>query len=299
MNNVDKVIRQFRLQVLEVRNVPESYSSEVYRIQTDFGQDMYIKIPYNKQKLYREHEILKRLDGHLPVPKVLDYWEGDDSISGALLLEAIDGEPVSGHASRTLAFEIGCLHAQLHNVVMPGYGVDHPDGFQQVEGNDWRAYIQGCFGDCKKTCQEVLEPELYDKCLDYFDGVFSQLPEPDGPCLVHMDFRPGNLLVRDGRLVGLIDFESARGGSSEVDFTKVDRYLLANDPQAKESYIKGYQSVRPIIDLDTVLPFYSFFDAFSAVVWCKTRGLEKNRSFLDESIGVLRHATGTVLRKEV
>ncbi|MDF2962659.1 MAG: phosphotransferase [Paenibacillus sp.] len=270
LNNVEKVIRQFHLHVSDVQNVPESFSSEVYRILTENGNTYYIKIPYNKQKLFREREMLKRLDVQLPVPQVLDYWEGDDSITGALLLEALDGEPVTGSIDRSLAYEIGCLQARLHSVDMPGYGVDHPDGFQKVE------------------------PELYKKCLEYFEGAFSLLPKPDGPCVVHMDFRPGNLLVREGKLVGLIDFESARGGSSEIDFTKVDRYLLAKDPQLKESYINGYRSVRPLIELESVLPFYSFFDAFGAVAWCKTRGLERNRSFFRESVAVLRNAAGTI-----
>lgn len=37
----------------------------------------------------------------------------------------------------------------------------------------------------------------------------------------HMDFRPGNILVNGNEVAGIIDFESARGGSSEIDFTKV------------------------------------------------------------------------------
>ncbi|WP_244188406.1 phosphotransferase [Paenibacillus kribbensis] len=34
-----------------------------------------------------------------------------------------------------------------------------------------------------------------------------------------MDFRPGNILVNGNEVAGIIDFESARGGSSEIDFT--------------------------------------------------------------------------------
>jgi aminoglycoside phosphotransferase (APT) family kinase protein len=47
------------------------------------------------------------------------------------------------------------------------------------------------------------------------------VPQSDEPCLVHFDLRPGNVLVRDGRLVGIIDFESCRGGHASMDFFKL------------------------------------------------------------------------------
>ncbi|MNY83174.1 hypothetical protein D3C86_2257550 [compost metagenome] len=56
--------------------------------------------------------------------------------------------------------------------------------------------------------------------------------------------------------------------------------------------MQGYESVRPLLDLEDIIPFYNFYDAFSAVVWCKTRGIEKNQAFLQESIEVLQRSVG-------
>jgi len=274
--------------VISIDHVPESYSSQVYKLNLARGETVYAKIPYNRDKLYREYRMLNMLNEVVPVPKVLDFWSGDDDITGALLLSQIQGIPCTGKMDDELAYQIGHYHAMLHEVKMPGYGVEGVEGYQFLDQNNWRLYIKNNFEKLAESCKEVLDRELFEKCINHFDHAFSQLPLPDGPCVVHMDFRPGNLLVNNNELVGIIDFESARGGSSEIDFTKMNRYVWEINPQSRVSYTEGYSSIRPLIELEAILPFYDFYDAYSAVVWCKNRGIEKNKAFLMENISVLQ-----------
>lgn len=292
MNSILRVIEQLQLNVSTLHDVPESFSSEVYKLTLADGKTVYVKIPFNRDKLHREFAILNTLQGVIPVPKVLDIWYGDEHLTGALLLSAIQGAPCTEGIVEQLAFQIGTYHAMMHEVKMPGFGVHTAGGFQQLEDNDWRLYIQRNFEAWKQPCSEVLDAELYARCVRHFDHVFYALPKVDGPCLVHMDFRPGNILVAGDRVAGIIDFESARGGSAEIDFTKVNRYLWQVYPGTRAAYIEGYETVRPMMDLEDVLAFYSFYDAFSAVVWCKSRGMEQNQRFLQESISTLRAIVG-------
>lgn len=210
--------------------------------------------------------MLEKLNEVLPVPRVLDFWSGDDAISGALLLSEIQGIPCTGVINEKLAFEIGVHHAKLHEVKMPEYGVEVKDGFQSLDQNNWRLYIKNNFEKLKEPCKEILDKELFEKCINHFERAFSVLPQPDGPCILHMDFRPGNILINENKVVGVIDFESARGGSSEIDFTKINRYVWEVNPRSRVRYTEGYSTIRPLIDLDTILPFYDFYDAFSTVV---------------------------------
>ncbi|WP_282942033.1 aminoglycoside phosphotransferase family protein [Paenibacillus sp. RC67] len=293
LNRIQSAIKALGLEPQETRPVPDSFSSEVSQVILRTGESVYLKIPFNRNKLHREYIMLNRLkDYHLPVPRVLDLWEGDEHNTGALLLEALEGYPLFKTKDTRLAYDIGVLHAQLHSVPMPGYGDDSRNGFQYLEHQNWRGYICNQFEKYQAPCRELLPEGLFEACLSHFDSVFTKLPEPDGPCVIHMDFRPGNLLVDQSHLKGVIDFESSRGGSSEADFTKVDRYLWRESTYIKQAYIAGYSSIRPMIDLDLVLPFYSFYDAFSAVGWCNKRGLEKNRRFYEESVAVLCRETG-------
>ncbi|MEK5398106.1 phosphotransferase family protein [Paenibacillus sp. FSL K6-2859] len=290
MESIHKLIEIFKLSVLNIESVPDSFSSEVYKLTLFNLDNVYVKIPYNRDKLVREFEMLERLKGVIPVPKVLDFWDGDDRSVGALLLSAIDGGPCTSNLDQSLAFQIGNYHAMLHEVSMPAYGCYGSDGFQTVENNSWRLYLKNNFEKWKEPCKEVLHPDLFEKCITHFDSVYSALPEPDGPSVVHMDFRPGNILIKDNRVVGIIDYESARGGSTGIDFTKINRYVWEVNPLTRLPYVQGYESVRPLLDLEAIIPFYSFYDAFSAVVWCKTRGIENNKAFLQESIEVLQRS---------
>ncbi|WP_454191095.1 phosphotransferase family protein [Paenibacillus sp. Marseille-Q7038] len=287
MDLVQTIIDKFNLSVLSVNNVPESFSSQVYKLTLTNGESVYAKVPYNRDKLYREYRMLEMLREVIPVPKVLDFWSGDDIISGALLLSEMKGMPCAGAINDELAFQMGVFHAKLHETKMPGYGAQGLDGFQFTNENNWRLYIRNNFEKYKEPAAEVLEGKLYEKCMDHFEIAFSVLPQPDGPCVVHMDFRPGNILINNNEVVGIIDFESARGGSSEIDFTKINRYVWEANHQSKTPYTEGYSTIRPMIDLETVLPFYDFYDAFSAVAWCENRGIEKNRAFLKENIAIL------------
>lgn len=297
MSSIMNVIEKMKLNVLSIDGVPDSFSSEVYKLTLAGGEHVYVKIPFNRNKLFREFQMLETLKNVLPVPEVLDFWSGDEHMTGALLLSAIQGMPCTETVDEKLSFQIGMHHAMLHEVSMPGYGCHVTDGFKVFEPNDWRLHIQSNFEKWKEPCQEMLDPELYERSVLHFDRVFSALPDPDGPCIVHMDFRPANILVNGSDVAGMIDFESARGGSSEIDFTKVNRYIWEVNPGTKASYIEGYQTIRPMLDLETVLPFYDFYDAFSAVVWCKNRGIEKNRTFLEENILTLRKAVDGFQKK--
>ncbi len=289
MTLIQRLIQYFKLQVTNIAGVPESFSSEVYKLTLVSGETVYVKIPFNRDKFIRESTILNKLQDVLPVPKVLDMWHGDEQKSGALLLSAIPGIPCNGAVDEQLAFQIGRYHAKLHEVKMPGYGTHTADGYELLEPNDWRLYIQSSFEKWKEPCEELLDPALYEQCVRHFDRVFATLPKPDAPCMVHMDFRPGNILVEGNLVSGVIDFESARGGSSEIDFTKVNRYIWEVYPGTRQAYAEGYESVRHMIDVDQVLPFYQFYDAWSAVMWCHKRGVQQNGAFLAESIATLRH----------
>jgi hypothetical protein len=70
----------------------------------------------------------------------------------------------------------------------------------------------------------------------------------------------------------LIDFESCRGGSADLDFTKVKDEVWDVYPGTKEAFLEGYTSVRKPPRIDATLPFYELYNAFGGVAWCVRRG---------------------------
>lgn len=280
---IQRVIQQFGLTVLSMHEVEDSHSSTVYKCRLLDGETVFLKIPYTKLKYQRELEAYKILKNWVRVPRLLNVWSGDDDCPGAFLLSELKGKPLSYQDSPTVAFQVGVLHAEIHQIQPPSTRLV---GIQN-EYTDWSNFIERQFYNFAVDVKEVLDESLYRKSLDKFEEMKQRLPPSDGPCFVHMDFRPANIIVYENKVSGVIDFESVRFGSTEVDFTKLYRDFLSFDATLYQSYQEGYRTIRPLIDLGAVLPFYQFTDAFNSIGWCKRRGLEKNASFLQQNLAIL------------
>lgn len=281
---LNRVIDQFRLNVLSIDNVEDSHSSTVYKCNLLNGETVYIKIPYTKLKFQRELEAYQILEENVAIPKMLDYWDGDEDCIGAFLLSELRGTTLTSQASPKLAFQVGVLHASIHNVNPNGQKIE----WIQNEFSSWSKFVENQFYSFAEDVKEVLDESLYNQAIQKFENMKKQLPSPDGPSFIHMDFRPANIIVDGDQVSGLIDFESVRFGSTEIDFTKINRDFLSLDQTLYNAYKEGYNSIRPLINLEDTLPFYQFTDAFNSIGWCKRRGINEHRLFLDENLTILK-----------
>lgn len=281
---LNRVIDQFRLNVLSIDNVEDSHSSTVYKCNLLNGETVYIKIPYTKLKFQRELEAYQILEGNVAIPKMLDYWDGDEDCIGAFLLSRLQGTPLTTQVSTGLAFQVGVLHASIHNVNPNGRKIE----WIQNEFSSWSKFVERQFYSFAEDVKEVLDESLYNQAIQKFENMKKQLPSPDGPSFIHMDFRPANIIVDGDQVSGVIDFESVRFGSTEIDFTKINRDFLRFDQTLYNAYKEGYNSIRQLINLEETLPFYQFTDAFNSIGWCKRRGINEHRLFLEENLTILK-----------
>ncbi|WP_319801576.1 aminoglycoside phosphotransferase family protein [Mesobacillus jeotgali] len=278
---LNRVIKKFGLQTQSMNEVEDSHSSTVYKCTLTKGYTAFLKIPYTKLKFQRELEAYEILKGRVSVPELLDYWPGDEECPGAFLLSQLEGGPLTLESSPSAAFQVGVLQAEMHSIKPPADKV--LNGIQN-EFPNWSDFVEKQFYSFAEDVKDVLDPKLYGQAIEKFENMKHQLPSPDGPSFVHMDFRPANIIVDGDKVSGMIDFESVRFGSTEMDFTKLYRDFLRFDSALYKSYKDGYNTIRPLIDLDIVLPFYQFTDAFNSIGWCKRRGIEKNALFLEENL---------------
>lgn len=281
---LSRIIHQFGLQIQSINEVEDSHSSTVYKCTLSSCENIFLKIPYTKLKYQRELEAYEILKDKLSIPEMLAYWTGDEECPGAFLLSELKGKPLTSNDSPTVAFQVGVLQAKMHTI--------HPPAGKVLNGirnefTNWSHFIENQFYSFAKDVEGVLSPKIYRKAIEKFEEMKHQLPPSDGPGFVHMDFRPANIIVDNNKVSGIIDFESVRFGSTEVDFTKLYRDFLCLDTTLYESYREGYNSIRTLIDLEKVLPFYQFTDAFNSIGWCIRRGIEKNALFLEENVSRL------------
>ncbi|MEZ4865437.1 MAG: aminoglycoside phosphotransferase family protein [Caldilineaceae bacterium] len=267
-SQIQAAIRHFGLAVTTVEAVPESFSSIVRVLTLSDGAKVVLKLPFNQRKLQRETRILTLLQGRLPVPTVLASWQGDETTAGALLLSWLPGAPATNDATPALAYGMGELLAQLHQVRTRGFGDDYDTPSQST---DWQARLVEYISSWETECSPALPTTFVQQAVTTYQTLLQRLPPPDGPCLVHMDYRPGNILVDGEAITGLIDFESARGGSAERDFVKMREELWLNNPATEAPFLSGYAAVRPLPDLAAALPLNELQNALASLAWAIRR----------------------------
>lgn len=282
---LNRIIQQFKLNVLSIHEVEDSHSSTVYKCHLHNEKNVFLKIPYTKLKYQRELEAYNILKDRVSIPEMLNHWSGDEAYPGAFLLSELTGHPLTPKDSPTVAFQVGVLQASMHQI--------QPSTTLQLTGiknefPDWSDFVERQFYSFAEDVKVVLDGILYKQSIKKFENMKRQLPPPDGPSFIHMDFRPANIIVDGDKVSGMIDFESVRFGSTEIDFTKIHRDFLNDDVNLYESYQEGYNTIRPLINLEVVLPFYQFTDAFNSIGWCKRRGIEKHASFFEENLTILK-----------
>ncbi|MCJ7550471.1 MAG: aminoglycoside phosphotransferase family protein, partial [Anaerolineae bacterium] len=212
---VQDAIAHFNLEIADIQPVPDSFSSIVRLIELVSGEQLVLKIPYVKRKLFRELGALEAFHDDLPVPDVIDVWVPDDDRPGALLLSRLPGANIVDPVTIDLARQMGGLLGKLHTHRLDHYG-DREEAGDPL-AHDWWAMCHAVLDRWKPHCVQAVPPDLYARSLALYRDLAADLPAPDGPCWVHNDYRPGNILVEDGKITGLIDFESARGGSADRD----------------------------------------------------------------------------------
>lgn len=235
----------------------------VYRVTLPFETPKILKISTREADHHRELYFLKKLVGTLPVPRVIDVVEPDPDVHGAILIQEIEGSLLqAGDWTEALAYEVGQTLARLHRHRTDNYGdlVD-PDHLT----SDSRTYFGQKFEEELAECRGHLPQTLARQCHRYYTSHLHLLADVDGPCMVHRDFRPGNMIVRDGKLQGIIDWAGGRSGFAEQDFCSMEHWECPGMQAHKKALLSGYASIRETPDCNRIMPLLRLGRALAVV----------------------------------
>lgn len=261
----------------------------VYKIVRKNAAPLILKVCSRTHDFLREAHFLSYFSGKLPVPRVLQLVEPESTLSGAILMECLSGELLkSADLTEKLAFEIGSLLAQIHANPAPGYGdLVQP---QSLSPNPFIPFSQK-FEEGLEECTGHLPAALIDNCRHYLHTHADVLKTVDGPCIVHRDFRAGNVIVADGKVQGIIDWSSARGGFAEQDLATLEQGKWPLSAKTKQAFLAGYASVRPVPDYSNMLPLLNLAQAVGIIGFMVKRNIyngghaalyQANRRFLEQ-----------------
>jgi aminoglycoside phosphotransferase (APT) family kinase protein len=197
-------------------------------------------------------------------------------VTESLLIEGLDGASWEHvHlASPTLLRSLGRSIALMHRT--PADSFDGLSSWHELLMANADRYIAmvatgngGATGDL----------DLAQRGRSLLDNRVGEIPDSERPCLVHFDLRPGNVLVRDDRLVALIDFEACRGGHPSMDFFKLWQQVAPLVPGGLAEILDGYREVAGVAAtwaepaaLDRLMTIYSAYHGTAGLAWCHSRG---------------------------
>lgn len=261
----------------------------VYKITQSNGRELILKICERSDDYLREKYFLKFFFGKLPVPRIIQLVDPQAHIHGAILMEYLPGNLLKTvDFTDSLAYEMGSLLAHIHINRVSGYG----DLVQpQSLTSDPNIHFTLKFEEGLEECSNHLPSKMIQKCRHYYNTHISLLKSVDGPCLIHRDFRPGNMIAYNGKIKGIIDWSSARASFAEDDFCPMEHGEWSFNSSIKKSFLSGYASIRPVPNYKAIMPFLRLNRAIATIgftVKCNTwrtkntQPYQFNRRFLEE-----------------
>lgn len=242
----------------------------VFKVTMANRPPLILKICSRQGDFLREAYFLNHFQKKIPIPRIVQLIPPDIDRDGAILMECLPGHLLKiEHLTSGLCYEIGSLLARIHLEPVKGYG-----DLTELDklSSDPRIPFTLKFEEGMDECQDHLPLTLLTKVRRYYDEHIDLLLSTDGPCIIHRDFRPGNIFIDQGKIAGIIDWSSARGGFAEEDFCPLEFGEWSTDLSYKQSFLEGYAKIRKIPDYPHILPLLRLSRAIGAIGFTVKRG---------------------------
>jgi len=271
---------------------------------TRYGENLVLRLGDNEEALDREYRVLERLGSTaIPVPKA--YETGRDMLgSFFIIMEKVEGQSLvervtAGIAAAELAEILRQLSetlADIHqlNWGRAGFGLPSPPAGEY----GFVEYVLSYYREREWSKQvESLGLTLL------FDWLDKHKQPSDGYVLLHGDYHPANALVRDGKLVAVVDWDDALVGDAAYDVPQVPLFLKVVHTLSggrlgdlSEVFLKGYRSAarKELKNLD----YYSIVKAAQSLIFFSSApavGEEFRAAMVQTCVEQIEEMTGLTL----
>lgn len=241
----------------------EAIIAVVYKISQPNGNNYILKISRQPNHYFCEVYFLKFFANKLPVPKIIKVIEPGQDIDGAILMQYLPGILLDKtNLSDTLVFNCGSMLAKIHSNKVTGYGdLTQPHNLSSNPASHFSLKFEESLSECSTH----LPKALIDRIQLYFNTHINLINSVDGPCMTHRDFRPGNVIINDNKIQGIIDWASARAGFAEEDFSPLEFGEWSDRESLKKGFLMGYASVRSVPKYNNIMPLLRLNRAIATI----------------------------------
>ena len=283
MNNeeIKELFRKYNLEVTTIKKANNSYNSKVYIVNTK-EKKYILKLTKDKEKRVNEKKYYNYLYQYVPTSKVLyssHYKKNEYNI-----ITFLEGKNIYDEECNNLSTEeilnIGKLLASIHNCPLLSVSKD----------DSWISYLNSYIEKAEKELKDLFGDEDNQLIVTFLKTFLTKkISNQYENCLLHMDYRVGNIIIDKNNKAGIIDLESMKNGDYVFDFVKMNRIF---NEKNFETFLNGYQTVKKInADFSEKLKFYSFFDSYTSLLWCYVNN-QKNSDFYKLNYSIVKKYLG-------
>lgn len=235
----------------------------VYKISKPNDKKYILKVCPRDEHYFCEVYFLKYFADSLPVPYIVKTLEPTSDFNGAVLMGYLEGTVLTKETlTDSLAKEIGSLLAKIHANKTRGYGdLTKPNKLSPHSSTYFNFKFEEEFNECKDN----LPTELLDQCRIFYNNNINLLDFVDGPCVTHRDFRPGNVIINNNKVQGIIDWSRARASFAEEDFYQLEFGKWTNNNSLKKLILEGYETIRPVPKYTKIMPLLALSAAIATL----------------------------------
>lgn len=254
-----------------------------YRLRLSDGRETILKVspPADARILTYETDIMRTevealrlvygLDG-VPVPEVYHY-DPSRSLIGSefFFMEFVPGTPynelksLASDAERAeIEREIGRINRRINAVTGSGFGL--PGRGKPGADSSWSSVFVQLMDDLLEDGQRlgVVLPMAYAEAEQAAAQLQPALEAVNQPQLVHWDLWEGNVMIREGRIVSILDWERALWGDPLMEY--FFRRFVDN-----RQFLEGYGSHAEDTGSAARKALYDLYLGLIMVIECRSR----------------------------
>lgn len=241
-----------------------------------------------------EHRKQKRVHTVSNVPKV--YSDGSFSFSGQTchysVSDYVQGEELYGVLQElteeqqiSIGRDIAEFLTELHSITGSSYDIGHYIPTIPEYGRSWKEGHKEYAEYLRKALSEMEIDSESEKAvsaaLEYIDTNIDCLDYQTGARLLHNDFHPKNIIVNNGKISGVIDWECSQFGEEDFELAHLFHWCIYPPDQGKEfgallgAIVENLGVIHRIPNFDERLTIYQLEHELNQLIWNGKNQLEE------------------------
>jgi aminoglycoside phosphotransferase (APT) family kinase protein len=205
---------------------------------------------------------------------ITDYVQGED------LWSVI--QKLSDEQKNNVGKEIAQFLSELHSIKDDSYDIGHYIPTIPRCTKSWKdghlEYMERLRSGLADIDIKLESKKIVSKAFDYIYANINSLEYQSGAKLLHNDFHPKNIIVQEGSLSGIIDWECAQFGESDFELTHLFHWciypqILGNSlPDNNlevllKSVVESLQITSDVPNLEKRLTIYQLEHELNQLIW--------------------------------